>query len=115
MPIDDPPTTWRASKATLVELHLAPVHAALVERVTERYGIPVESYDDESWAAFVGGRKGAAPVRHHRPPEQVGEEAFVKAIRRAGFGVKTSTAPPHRQPSWTWAGRRAGRSGVVSA
>jgi hypothetical protein len=76
--VDDPPTTWRASQARVLELHLAPEHTAVAEALHVRYGVPVVTYDQRSWPQTITPVPVAVPVRS--------EDAYLAAVRAAGFG-----------------------------
>ncbi len=61
MPLDDPFTTWRAERATLVELHLPPTLVERAEAVAWRYiEAPVFTYAEDDWPHGVP----AAGKRH---------------------------------------------------
>ncbi len=53
MPADDPPTTWRAARARVLELHLAPHLAEHADALAARYNVPVAAYDPDEWPSRV--------------------------------------------------------------
>lgn len=89
IPDDDPPTTLRAERGTLLELHLGPAQTAVAPRVATRYpSIPVFTYDDADWIApAVEGEPAGQRV------EPGGPDGFWAEVERAGFGTKNLGDP----------------------
>jgi hypothetical protein len=79
----DPPTTLRAERATVLELHCSPVvPAAVVQAAADRYpDVRVFSYTEDEWPKRFGAgeRRWAAPT-----PEGIAE--FLATVRGEGFG-----------------------------
>lgn len=90
IPNDDPPTTVRAERAEIVELHLAPAHSGLAGRVATHYGVPVYRYDETTWADRVPGWDKVGSGQRVKP---AGEDEFYADVRRAGFGTKDLDSP----------------------
>jgi hypothetical protein len=80
IPRDDPPTTWRASQARVLEVQLAPWLSDRADAVQSRYGVPAAVHDAASWPEVQ-----PAPWLSDRLPT----EQFLETIRAAGFGSKT--------------------------
>lgn len=82
IPADDPPTTWRASRARVVELHLTTGLDYAAAGMQRRYAVPVAVYDADEWPGQVAplGEKA-----RERPPEDVtGYLAATKALGSFG-------------------------------
>ena len=91
VPDDDPPTTLRAERAELLELHLAPQLTSRSGAVADKYPrVPVYRYAAEDWPAGVpvAGTR-VRPVGQTFPADvtKAGEEAFVADVMAAGFGL----------------------------
>jgi hypothetical protein len=96
IPDDDPPSTVRGERATLLDVHLAPhlaEHATTLER---RYAVPVATYTAEDWPHAVDPARCAPcltavpqpmPPRVSKPaPAAGGKAGFLTAVRAVGFG-----------------------------
>jgi hypothetical protein len=78
---DDPATTWRASHAELLEVHLAPFLEAEASVVGARYGVPVAIYDVHEWPITT------EPVDLEASRREVSEEGFRLAMGGLTFGT----------------------------
>lgn len=78
IPTDDPPTTFRASTAEILELHLAPSFTdAQAGTLHEAYGVPVAIYEAAEWPAAVKPLAG----QDETPPPEPDLPAFRRAVR----------------------------------
>lgn len=83
LPGDDPPTTWRGEYGRVLEVLLVEDRAEVADLVRRRYRVPVATVDNLQVDNEVVPDSPANNV-----PEPPGEQAFLAAVREAGFGVK---------------------------
>jgi hypothetical protein len=81
IPNDDPRTTWRGSRAEILEIHLAPEHEAVAGRVKAEYDVDVAVYDPDEWPSEVRAIDPLGPRR------EVSAEAFLVALSGHTFGL----------------------------
>lgn len=84
--IDDPPTTWRANQARVLEIHLAPEHSDQVEALKAYYAVPVVTYTAEDWF-----NQSITPVPVVEPVSDI--DRYLAEIRSRGFGVLDTKLP----------------------
>lgn len=78
---DDPETTWRASQAEIIELHLAPRHEPAARGLKMNYEVPVAVYEtDDEWLHSV------APIDPMGPKRPTSDVAFCNALTGLSFG-----------------------------
>lgn len=83
----DPPTTLRAERARIVEIHLGPAHATLAPHVAARYGeVEVFTYSGDEWS-------GVLPPKPDRVVPEDADAAFFADVLRAGFGNRDLSDP----------------------
>jgi hypothetical protein len=95
MPNDDPHSTVRASRARLLDVHLAPHLAEHAAAVQARYYVQTTGHTEASWADLAG---AAADLDDHlaarKPPPPPNRQAFLEEVRALdGFGSKSTDDP----------------------
>ena len=90
IPADDPPTTLRAERAELLQIHLAPPLTSRSAAVADRYpSAEVYRYADADWPeGLPASGTRVRPVGETFPADiaKAGEEAFIADVLEAGFG-----------------------------
>lgn len=83
IPADDPPTTFRASMADILDLHLHPRHEDAAEALQRRYRVPVAVYEADEWPTAIAPLEAAAPAKD--------VDAFCAAVAQLGrFGTQST-------------------------